>query len=36
MKEEVKNIGAKTNHLKLTKGTLTLQRYDDQFYFGGI
>lgn len=32
MKEEVKNIEAKINHLKLTKGTLNLQRYDGQFY----
>lgn len=32
MKEEIKNTEAKISHLKLTKGTMNLQKNDDGFY----
>lgn len=32
MREEDKNIEAKISHLELTKGTLNLQKNNDQFY----
>lgn len=35
MREEVKNTGAERSHLELTKGTLILQKNDDQFYSVG-